>query len=143
MAACTWTNIDPGLNGFSVQGVAASGTATDAPTANEGIACGPLSAVLVTVDCDDTRTLTASTGSLRCWAKVGGTWRRALAFDLAISEVYVASTQKFGPFLGPSAGFGIPIIAKAGRLAWVPDTVPVSAGGLTIKIEGVLASKVT
>lgn len=142
MAAPTWTVPDTGRLPTNAKGVAATGTANDAPTADEGVDCNNIQAVEVTLQADSGQTLSGA-GTLEAWFKVPqGGWARAKEFDLSVAATGIAAaTYRTITFQGPSPGRGIPIIARQGRAAWVPNGVTVSSGGATIYLDGLAAGR--
>lgn len=141
MAACTWTE-DTGPLKLWAKGVAASGTATDVPTGAVGLFCGNVCAYDVFLHADATRTL-SGTGNLRCYIydDQEALWARAKEFDLDVASAWSTGVRSVS-WAGLSAGKGGPVIGRSGRICWVPDTVAVSAGGVTIQINGTPGGRV-
>ena len=134
MAAVTWTLTD-GLAPIELEVTgAAATTATDAPTAGEGIGLQGLVSLEVELSADDTRTL-SGTGTLRCWRKIGASWSRRASWDLSVASEWTSAVRRVS-FTGGSACIGIPVAETDGRICWVPDTIAVSAGAVTIRIRG-------
>ena len=135
MAACTWTVPDQ-TTFTNAKGVGAA-TANDAPTGVEGIFCGNIGAVEVSLSADNGQTLSA-VGVLECWIKtLQAGWCRAKEFDLSVAALGIATaTFQKVTFAGNSPGRGIPILTMQGYMCWVPNGVTVSSGGVTIYIDG-------
>jgi hypothetical protein len=138
MSAPTWTNADTSTPwGLAAKGVAASGTANDAPTDSEGIALGHAQSMNVSIEADASQTLSGA-GTLEAWFQEPQTsaWCRAKDFDITTN----VSAVRRATFIGPSAGIGVPVIYRGGRFVWVPNGVTVSSGGLTIYINATQAA---
>lgn len=122
-AAATYTN----PTGTTAKIVCASGTC-DAPTlATQGLNGADLTGYQVTVAADDTRTLSGA-GTLLCYvydADVGA-WARVPDMDITVGT---GSVQYL-------AFPGVWLAAPRGRIAYVPSSVTVSAGGVTIWLVG-------
>jgi hypothetical protein len=118
-AAATWT-----LTGArSATAVCATGTC-DAPTlATEGMNLDAVKGFSVVVSADNTRTLSGA-GALRAYTYDGTRWARCPDLDLTTATASVRDLS--------FAGFTV--TAPRGRIAYVPDGVTVSAGGVTIQI---------
>lgn len=137
MAAVTWTQIDS-MTGLSTQakGVAASGTATDAPTlASEGLGLGSVASFDIVLEADSGQTLNG-TGSLQCWrySEAAGAWTRAPGGD--VSYTAITGVRRATIMTGNSPGPGEPVISRRGRIVYNPSSVTVSSGGLTIYLDG-------
>lgn len=137
MAAVTWTEIDT-LTGYNTQakGVAASGTATDAPTSTTaGLGLGSVASFDIVLEADSGQTLNG-TGALQCWrySEAAGAWTRAPGGD--ISYAAITGVRRATIYSGNSPGGGEPVISRRGRIVYNPSSVTVSAGGLTIYLDG-------
>lgn len=121
-----WSNTE--TNGQSVKAVCSSGTETFGQGATDGVNIANLRAIGVIVDADSAQTLSGA-GTLQCWYQgpITGLWSRMSDLDLSVSLSSVRS----------QAYASMQIPASRGRIAWVPSSVTVSAGGLTIYINGV------
>ena len=150
MAAPTWTSTDnfsdfPG-NRNAKAVVAASGTANDIPSGTSvGVNIYQAQAVQVCLSADASQTLSGA-GTLECYYYSPQTsrWHRLKSWDLSVAtEGIAAGTYRDCAFTSNTPGFGSPIIHRGGRLAWVPNGVTISSGGVTIYIDCTVASPAT
>jgi hypothetical protein len=111
----------------SVKAVATTGSESAPSAATEGMDLTTVGAVDVIVCADSGQTITAG-GTIQVWFYDVDVGLWALS-DYSLS---VPTTKRCATTLGPSAGKGIPIIAKRGRIALVPSGMTVSSGGLTL-----------
>jgi hypothetical protein len=141
MAAMSWTSPNTlNLGGTSATGTGAL-TSTDAPTADEGLFLGNVQSFEVTLEAESTRTLSAG-GTLECWKKTSAGWCRMKELDITVSSGGAAGVSRRFTFLGPSAGIGIPVIARQGRIVFNPNGVTVSGGTTcTVYLDGLVGGR--
>jgi hypothetical protein len=127
--ATTWTD-----NGLSANAVCTTGTEA-APSGAVGLAlCASslggkrLSGVSVTLAADAGQTLSGA-GTLTAYVYHPdlGAWSRAPDLDLGVSSTVRAQTW----FVGT-----VPVGRPGSRIAYVPTGVTMSAGGLTVYVDG-------
>jgi hypothetical protein len=111
----------------SVKAVATTGSEAAPSTAAEGMDLTMVGAVDVVVCADSGQTITLG-ATVQVWFYDVDTGLWALS-DYSLS---VPTGKRCATTIGPSAGKGIPIIARRGRVAFVPSGLTVSAGGLTL-----------
>jgi hypothetical protein len=106
--------------------------ATTAPTLEtQGLSLKGLKAYRVIVSADETRTISNTSGTLECYlySEALSRWMRArTTFDVAVNTSGVRDL--------PSDGDFTPVVSS-GRVFFKVNGVTVSAGGLTVTIEGV------
>lgn len=137
MAAVTWSQLDS-VTGSNTQakGVAAAGTATDAPTlTTEGLALGSVASFDIVLEADSGQTLNG-TGTLQCWrySEAAGAWTRAPGGDITYASI--TGQRRATIYSGNSPGTGEVAISRRGRIVYNPSSVTVSGGGLTIYLDG-------
>ena len=111
-------------------GVCAAGTTCDAPTAaTDGVALMDVSSIAVQVCADSGQTITDGAGlDVYYYDPVSALWGKSA---LALT---VATGARCAWAEGDSPGHGIPILARRGRIAIIPNAMTVSSGGLTVWI---------
>lgn len=129
--AITWSTTNQNGSG---KAVCTTGTETFAAGALDGVSCANAGAIEVFLEADSGQTLSGA-GNLLAYAldDINGLWARAPDFDLAVTSAM--ASNRAATFIGPSAGKGIPVISKRGRMAYVPSGVTVSSGGVTIAMN--------
>jgi hypothetical protein len=129
-ASTTYTRValaDGSFRPRSVKATATTGSEAAPSGATEGMDLTTVGAVDVVVCADSGQTITLG-GTLQVYFYDVDTGLWALS-DYNLS---VPTGKRCGTTVGPSAGKGIPIIAKRGRIAVVPSGVTVSSGSVTI-----------
>lgn len=119
-AACTWSS----TGDYSAKNVCADGDEV-APTAiTEGIALtrGRIRGLVVVAEADASQTITSGTLKAYLWDGVVAAWARAPELDLTVSE---AGSRRY-------SWSGFTVVVPSGRIAWVPSTVTLSSGGITL-----------
>lgn len=127
-ADCTWTQLD-NLAAKVVCGdgdEVAPAAATDGLALDPGIAFGNKPKGLsVVAAADATRTITSGTLKAYVYSADAAAWVRVPELDLTVSEAgnrYVSWS-------------GFTVTVPAGRIAWIPSVVTLSAGGITVYIR--------
>lgn len=127
-ADCTWTQLDTlGAKVVCQDGdEVAPSAATDGLALDPGIAFGNKPKGLsVVAAADSTRTITSGTLKGYVYSADAAAWVRVPELDLTVSEAgnrYVSWS-------------GLTVTVPAGRIAWIPSVVTLSAGGITIYIR--------
>lgn len=123
--ATTWSS----TGARSAKVVCSSGTG-DAPTlATDGVNLAGVGGLAIQVSADSNRTLSGA-GTLQCYVydpDTLGVWVRVPDLDQTITVP--TATYRGQSFLG------IYVPSPRGRVAWVPASVTVSAGGVTVWIN--------
>lgn len=124
----TWSNTD---NQGSVSAVCTTGTETFGKAATDGARLSDAGAIDVFLAADSGQTLSGA-GTLQCWIynHIIQRWARAADFDITVPNG-VASNRDAG-FKGPAVGKGLPVFSKFDRIAFAPNGVTVSGGGVTV-----------
>ena len=119
-ATCTWTSY-----GSAVKGVCTTGTESNSLGATDGIPVGTIKGFAVFANADTGQTLQNGTLQAYVYNANFGLWSRVSDLDLVLSTSTTLS-QGWG---------GMSVNAYGGRIAWLPNSVTISGGSLTIWIQ--------
>lgn len=114
------------LGGRSVQAVFTTANESAPTLATEGLNLADLNGFSVHVSADSGQTFTAVTGGLAAyiWDELINAWARAPELDLTIQAGAVGTRR--------CSFTGFTVSSPRGRLAYIPASLAVSSGGVTI-----------
>lgn len=119
-ASCTWTSIDQ----YSAKVVCTTGTEAAPTLVSEGVALNMVSYSLA-AEADSGQTLTSGSWAAYLWIESAGGWARAPDLDVTVGA---AGQRRL-------AWPGFTVAGRRGRIAYVPASVVVSAGGNTLYVQ--------
>jgi len=134
MANMTWAAAT-GLTKSAV-GTCATGSDTFGSGATDGADVLGVDAFDLFIAADSGQTLSGA-GTLECYVynTVAARWARFKDWDVTVTT----SAVRDAGFAGPSPGKGYPVLTSIGRVAFRPNGVTLSGGGLTIYLNCTVA----
>lgn len=124
-AACTWST----LTSTTYKVVCTTGNESAPTLESEGAPLGYFRGFNVTAEADSGQTFTAAPGGTLqayLWVDAAQAWVRVPDLDLSIGA---ASVRR-------QAFMGFQVVSPRGRIAYVPVSVTLSAGGITLYVAG-------
>lgn len=134
--ATTWSNPEAYIS----QAVCTTGTESAPTLATQGLTLKFLTGFEVYLSADSTKTLSGA-GTLQAfrYSNFLGRWARAPEFDIVITGALATGITgaRDATFKAGGYGVGISVVSSRDSIAYVPNGVTVSGGGVTINIVGV------
>lgn len=126
--ATTWSDLTASR---SVKAVCTTGTEAAPTLVSEGMLVDGVGAVMVFLEAAVAGTVSGGNLLAYIWSNAAQAWFPAPDLNLAVP----ATAARRYSFAGPSPGFGLPVMAARGRIAYLPSGVTVVGANVTVYHE--------